>query len=72
VTKIVFKCYKNIYTSKLCLSNEWEFIQSSYRGSTKISESIESIAVDVQTMTIQYEYKTKTFFVENTKFVSRV
>jgi len=71
VTKIVLSVAR-IYTSKLCLSNEWEFIQSSYRGSTKISESIESIAVDVQTMTIQYEYKTKTFFVENTKFVSRV
>ena len=71
MTKIVLSVAR-IYTSKLCLSNEWEFIQSSYRGSTKISESIESIAVDVQTMTIQYEYKTKMFFVENTKFVSRV
>ena len=43
MTKIVLSVAR-IYTSKLCLSNEWEFIQSSYRGSTKISESIESIA----------------------------
>lgn len=71
MTKIVLSVAR-IYNSKLCLSNEWEFIQSSYRGSTKKVNQLNQLQVDVQTMTIQYEYKTKTFFVENTKFVSRV